>query len=290
MARHDRSVSFRRGFTLIEMAVVVAIVAVLAAAFIPDLVEAARTRMAEKAAEDVGRIQSAAQWYFAESVNLGSPDEGRWPGEGTSPLSASNGNRTCVARGAPQSPQDQLVADGYLQLSAFTNPWNTPYFVRLTPGAAVPTEVCGLSVSTALPTVIANSFRSFLPQAPACVPNNDCVTAGMAPGTSCCTSTIPKPGAEASFKYLTDTWIPQNVYSTTNMPVMSYSACGVCLPAGGGVFEKNCIQREDTETTSFPGNQVHPATFTGPCKLVFGDAACVGTLDGSRTTCRGTSL
>lgn len=289
MARHDRSLSIRRGFTLIEMAVVVAIVAILAAAFIPDLIEAARTRMAEKAAEDVGKIQSAAQWYFAESVNLGAPDEGRWPGEGTSPLSAVNGNRTCVARAAPDSAQDQLIADGYLQPAAFANPWNTPYFVRLTPGAAVPTEVCAFSVSTALPTVIANSFRSFLPQA-ACVPNNDCLAAAAVPGTSCCTSTIPKPGAEASFKYLTDTWIPQNVYSATNMPVMSYSGCGACTAAGGGVFEKNCIQREDIETTSFPGNQVHPTTITGPCKLVFSDAVCAATLNASKTTCRGVSM
>lgn len=201
------------GFTLIELAVVVAIIAILSAAFVPDLIEASRTRMAQKAAEDVAQIHSAGQWYFTESVSAGAPDTARWPGEGVSPGGASDGNRTCVARTgvAPKTPQEQLVAAGYLQGVAFTNPWGNPYLVTLNTSVATPTPVCGLRVSTALPTAVANAFTSFLPNA-ACTASSDCA-GGTPTDTSCCTSTIPKPGGEAPFQYLTNTWIPANVYT-----------------------------------------------------------------------------
>lgn len=154
--RQRQSSNRSRGFSLIELGIVLGVSAILATAVLPDVIQAARDKMAERAAADVGVIQDAARWYFIQTLNDKLPaNRGVWPGE--------SGPNSCnmavdgIAR---------LVSRGYLT-SAPKNPWDFPYKVALvqqaTLGSGGIDPGCNFEVSTEVPKAVRTSFKNIVP-------------------------------------------------------------------------------------------------------------------------------
>ena len=66
----------QRAFTLVELAIVLAVISIVAAYITPDFIELARTGMAERAAADLLHLQDGARWFYHESPGA-SGDPGR---------------------------------------------------------------------------------------------------------------------------------------------------------------------------------------------------------------------
>jgi len=201
--RHGRVRSRNRGFTLLELGIVIGVAAILTAAIVPDLIETMRNRMAEKAAADVAVIHDAARLFYIQNTFLG---PGRWPGEN------SVGQCKDSFDGIGKAKQELLMG-GYLTggggpanplLTAenfMTNPWGKPLEMTVYAPTASTSPACLFGVATDVPEVISRAFISFLPQAACnaaggggpCPPT----TGGGAPtaGFVRCCSYVPKPGA-----------------------------------------------------------------------------------------------
>lgn len=197
-----------RGFTLLELGIVIGVSAILAAAIVPDLVETMRNRMAEKAAADVAVAHDAARLFYIQNQN---GTVLRWPGE--------QGAGLCLwalsGAAGPSQAWAQLLSGGYLASGSpnpfipgpkfMLNPWNQPYEPTLyAPGGIVVSPACLFGIATNVPAAIAPGFISFLPQA-ACNPPGGIgacpltVVGGAIPANfvRCC-SYVPKPGATAT--------------------------------------------------------------------------------------------
>ena len=136
-----------RGFTLLELGLVIGIISVLSAALLPSVLEAARTRMATRAAEEVRLIQEAARFYYLNPTNAAQGSV--WPGQ--------TNNTVCAQT---KEPIQELFDRGALQRSApdpanpaaapmMRNPWNQPYVTRLvSPLAGGTVDGCMVQVST----------------------------------------------------------------------------------------------------------------------------------------------
>lgn len=158
------------GFTLVELMIVIAVVAILSAAIVPSLIEHARTRMAERAAEDVTRLFDAAKWFYVEQGR-------RWPGQS---------GAGCAGNSA--DTQRELVDRRYApDNSAFVNPWGRAYVVQ------PETAGCQLTARTQVPLQVQNAFRSFLP-----FTSCTAIDAVWAQ----CTSRTPRPGSEAGYQFV----------------------------------------------------------------------------------------
>lgn len=122
-----KSFSSNGGFTLLEMAIVLAALALVSTAAIPYYIRQAQTAAAQKTAKEVSTIQEAAKWYYVANKV--------WP--------ASVGT---------------LQTAGFLNPSwTATNPWGNAYSISsngtsFTVTNTVPTEVAGV-LSRALPGV-----------------------------------------------------------------------------------------------------------------------------------------
>ncbi|HEY3451477.1 MAG TPA: prepilin-type N-terminal cleavage/methylation domain-containing protein [Myxococcales bacterium] len=195
LLRRTRS---RRGFTLIELGVVLAVTAILAAAILPDFIESARSRMAEKAAQDVAVIHDAARWFFIQTANVGGGVSGgkfRWPGEHNA--GACDNDSTPVNAGMAQMQQMGFVTTNPM------NPWGQDYDVEVkTPPGMGPLSTgmspgCSFSVTTNVPDEVRDAFTSFLPFARC---NDSTWCKAPRPGSSVpshysrCCSFVPKPG------------------------------------------------------------------------------------------------
>ncbi|MGC4120210.1 MAG: prepilin-type N-terminal cleavage/methylation domain-containing protein [Myxococcales bacterium] len=196
----------RRGFTLIELGIVLAVTAILAAAFVPDFVESARTSMAEKAAGDVNGLLDSARWYYVRSLD-GSAMTGRrgtWPGQ--------QGPQTCAMQlSPPNSGIQELWLSGYIT-SIPLNPWGQPYEAQLEyanalAGTGGPPPACNFELDTNLPndTGLLAAFKSFIPLAqcnnddPPPPPDRRCqVSTPLPAGFVRCCAFSPKPGVTVS--------------------------------------------------------------------------------------------
>jgi prepilin-type N-terminal cleavage/methylation domain-containing protein len=210
-----------RGFTLIELGIVIAASAILTAALLPDFIASAQNKMAEKSANDIANILSAADWYYADQAATGGT--GYWPGQ-----SQTGGSCTL----ASTSGQSQLVSGGYVpQTGAFSNPWGALYDIDLVAGTG--SSACSLRVTTSVPTGLGAAMSGFLFQAsctgcPAAPAGDPAAGFSSSAYQRCCTI-VPPPGAEASLAYLENTWIPQNPYTTIpTPPAAAMSGFGSC--------------------------------------------------------------
>ncbi|MEL6759257.1 MAG: type II secretion system protein, partial [Myxococcota bacterium] len=191
-----RMVRFRqskRGFTLIEMAIVLSVISILVAVVAPDFIEIARNDLAEQSAGEVTAIFDAAKWSYHESSPM-NPESMHWPGDPDAD-SVENG---------PRGIEDCLTGMGggcvrMLPPSALRNPWDQNYEAYIDPPSG------GLIVRTNVPTSVAGVMRSYMPGGECAAPYNGGVAPGFCntgppapPGMTRCCGMIPKPGNEAS--------------------------------------------------------------------------------------------
>jgi len=198
----------QRGFTLIELGIVIAITAVIAAVVVPDFIEMARNQLAKKAAVQVADLLEGARWSFHRTaVTADDPSAALWPGEST--VGQCPGG---------VDPLDFLGPEGQA-----LNPWGKEFHGRLRQGAAhggPPADArenyalngpgpdgngpdiinpgarnCALMITTEVPARVATVFQTYLPGA-GC--GGGCPGGGASPGFVICCSQIPKPGIAAS--------------------------------------------------------------------------------------------
>jgi general secretion pathway protein G len=104
----------KKGFTLIELMVVVLIIAILAALIVPRVIQRQEDAKRAKAASDISELDSSLQQYHLDNDNYPTTEEG---------LNA--------LRAAPQSAKNWRGP--YLQKALPTDPWQNPY-VYQSPG------------------------------------------------------------------------------------------------------------------------------------------------------------
>ncbi len=217
-----------RGYSLIELAVVLAVVSVLMAMVAPDFIEMTRNRLAEKATKDVVALQDAAKWYYHQS-STSNPALARWPGQNVASTCQVDAN----------TARANLTSEGYVTAANFMNPWSQPYIFSAQFGGT-----CNLRIATQVPEQIRGVLSAYLPGA-------RCVTAADAgcpynpnPGNAFCCSNINEPGYEAALaafkpEVMADTCDKLGgVWSGTQCNDMSISEtrhncsnnCGLCPP------------------------------------------------------------
>ncbi|MEM6532079.1 MAG: type II secretion system protein [Myxococcota bacterium] len=192
------------GFTLVELAIVLAVVSILVSVVAPDFIEVARNDLAEQAAVEMTTLFDGAKWFYHESEPE-APTEMRWPGDYDQDYREN----------FEMDVEDCLTGDGRVEAgldctnnllpsSALMNPWDQRYQMELVPSARA------LLVATNVPTSVGGVLRSYLPGGECSTPASnggvppsgqfcgagifDAVPAGY---VRCC-GVIPMPGTEAS--------------------------------------------------------------------------------------------
>jgi prepilin-type N-terminal cleavage/methylation domain-containing protein len=193
-----------RGFTLLEMGIVLAVAAILAAVVLPDFIETQRNKMAERAAEGLGVVFDAARWFRLQEPG------GIWPGEdspGSNPESCTIGGPTPTpGAGNFKNALSSDVGRGYVA-SGWNDPTSTlyanPWGESLDPDLwrANPTSLCMLRINTSVPKVVENAFIAYVPQGKC----NDitptaCDSIVPRTGYSRCCGFVPPPGVEAALQ------------------------------------------------------------------------------------------
>lgn len=191
----SRRTRARRGFTLLELGIVIGVAAILAAAIVPDIIETMRNRMAEKAAGDVALVHDAARLFYVQ--NTANPN--RWPGENAAGFCSTNYSRGKFLL--------DMLNGGYLTSGAgptnplgagspdfLRNPWGQGYEVSVYAPTAVANPACLFGVSTSVPLSVSEAFISYLPQA-SCGAGCPPAAAALPAGFVRCCSFVPKPGA-----------------------------------------------------------------------------------------------
>ena len=97
-----------RGFTLIELMVVVMIIAILAALIVPRVVQRQSDAMRAKASSDISELDAALQQYHLDNDGYPTTEEG-----------------LAALRTAPQSAKNWRGP--YLQKPIPPDPWQNPY-------------------------------------------------------------------------------------------------------------------------------------------------------------------
>ncbi|MEL6544149.1 MAG: type II secretion system protein [Myxococcota bacterium] len=203
------------GFTLIEVAVMLAVVGILAAVLVPDYIEVQRTDLGEQTAVEVISILDSAKWYYTgtgtDFGNLAYDENlSRWPGDSDSNNieDAPNSAEACLRGNGPAANRCNVQR---LSASDMINPWGEPYELNLYPAGIGG----GIGVRTNVPATAAGVLRAYLP-------GGECETGsngGLAPqfcpavtprpsGFVTCCSTIPRPGNEASYQAMTEEQTP----------------------------------------------------------------------------------
>ncbi|OGQ80138.1 MAG: hypothetical protein A2289_12975 [Deltaproteobacteria bacterium RIFOXYA12_FULL_58_15] len=205
-----------RGFTLIDMAIALTVLSILAAVMIPGNMSQARNRMGESAVRQIFTIFDAARWYHAYS---GPPTTEMylnadfkyhiWPGQAPTDPSEDD-PYLCRGNFVAADVQQQLKQWNLLEGGrAFKNPWEEAYAISLdspdktTPGYSSESEKnCWFTVTTAVPIDVVPMFTSYLPNAHcADVRADACPTNVTAPeGFVRCCASIPPPGMEVKFR------------------------------------------------------------------------------------------
>ena len=101
----------RRGFTLLEVVVVVAILAILAAVVVPQFLDRPGEARQVRAKQDIAAVVTALNLYRLDNYSYPSTDQGL---------------EALVSKPAGSPPADNWRAGGYLQRLP-VDPWGQPY-------------------------------------------------------------------------------------------------------------------------------------------------------------------
>jgi type II secretory pathway pseudopilin PulG len=168
------------GFTLLQMAVVIGVAAIVAAAIVPDIVEASRNRYAEVTVGQIAALHDAARDYYANSPL----NRGLWPAEvGQNECTTGIGSESQYSANAKRLLAVGGWVPGYsagavtYSTNAYQNAWGGNYDLSLyyvnNGTAAGPSQLpsCMFGVATEVPTAVMEVFLSNLPMS-ACNPAN----------------------------------------------------------------------------------------------------------------------
>ncbi|MEE8409916.1 MAG: type II secretion system protein [Myxococcota bacterium] len=216
-----------RAFTIIEMAVVLAVASIIAAVVLPDFIETARNDLADQTAVQLTELMSMArQFYHTEGLKVSDPFYARWPGE------SKGGTDGPDCRPGPIPSDTELITARLVRSGDLINPWRQSVFFSLqsaTPGCSGfcclfpslpgcggggggPQPIsCRFIVSTDVPQQVSLALTAHLPAA-ACNPigggrggrgrggGSPCPTMGQSPqpGYRRCCIGSPRPSVEAS--------------------------------------------------------------------------------------------
>ena len=148
----------RRGFTMIELLVVMAMIAVIAAAFVTSVEKARRRAYISRATVEMKEMTNAILAYeqYAPDRSLASVASGSWKDCDEGSMSMILGGATSASGGRVPVLYNGHVRTGYLR-----DPWNMPYRFRiektdtLERGGGADTKAISYSAAAALP----NFFR-----------------------------------------------------------------------------------------------------------------------------------
>ena len=110
----------KRGFTLLELLIVVTILAVLAGAMVPLFKSSKQDAQDAKTAADLDAIKSAAVMYHYDLAS--------WP------LVGNSGNTTCLVNNTSAACSGLANWNGPYLANWEMDPWNNPYLIYVTAG------------------------------------------------------------------------------------------------------------------------------------------------------------
>mgnify|MGYP000864364537 CR=1 FL=1 len=183
----------RSGFTLLQLGIVLAVGAILAAAVMPEVIETEREKMIQRILLDVTVHADAARAFHKQ--NGGWPGEAQW---GCNPVPVSEQIHATYKNVVAN--QGYVPFDPLGEASIYANPWDHRYLIDIIqrqPLAPAP-AVCLLRISTLVPTGLQQAFLSLVPQGRcggacgAVAPAADFVT--------CCAHVAP-PGLDAGVEF-----------------------------------------------------------------------------------------
>jgi hypothetical protein len=189
------------GFTLVQLAGVLAVMVLLCAVVVPDFIASRRVGLAERAIRDMAAVLDAARWFYVGSS--ADPFQQRWPGANAADCSPRGGEDTLQA----------LRAAG--QLSATfdaVDPWGNRYSFGTLLAEVEGEDVCLFEVrAERVPATVHAVFVNNLPRL------------GLAPTCAgdVCVARLPPPGREAAFRVTN--WTPP---SPTCTPSCAGRECG----------------------------------------------------------------
>ena len=186
MNRHASRGRAPRGFTLVELGVALAVAAILAAAVLPDMVEASRNKQVERTALDISYIHDAARWYRSQTNGI--TDSSLGVGADTWPGQSSGGSSGCSPVDSSTAFQN-IKANGFLVEGQPRNPWGRDFTAS---AYNHPNLGCVFLVSTEVPTAVASTLEAMLPQGRC--NNAVCGAPSATPGFTKCCSAAVRPG------------------------------------------------------------------------------------------------
>ena len=205
--RVGRAALATSGYTLIELGVVLGVIAIISGAVMVSVVEIAKNRAAQNAAEQIVMIQQAAKDYYHDSMidTAGGeikPDLAHWPSE---QAASATMYYTCKGGGI----LDELIAKGLVKMKKGfegKNAWGNEYKIELRAGGDPDTDgrvwKCALWIGVDVPPEVAGVLETYLPAATC---NDDTFCGSPETGKRCCTQ-IPRPGMEASMTRAKSAW------------------------------------------------------------------------------------
>lgn len=197
-----------RGYTLIELAIVLAVSSIMLAVVAPDFIAMTRVSLAEQSATEMTRVVEAAKWYYHESNRDDPALERVWPGQASAGDEVSDRTvRECLRGERPRCAR-RVVPDELL-----TNPWGQPYVLHVRNDTLV--------VESHVPDAVTGVLEASLPGA-LCDATDLYCGFGVAPaGFRACCSVSPRPGVEAS------------IAARTMTPELCSGVNGIFSPATG---------------------------------------------------------
>lgn len=172
-----------RGYTLVELALVLTVVSVMAAVVAPDFIAMARNDLAARSVHEITRIVETARWHYYHS-DPGDPTRPRtWPTTDTL-------GRVEMSPDAGSCLQDSTggCARRVLPDSMLTNPWGRDYDVRIVDDSLV--------VQTLVPEEVSGVLETRLPGGVCGNEHRYCGFGELPKGFRACCAVVPRPGLD----------------------------------------------------------------------------------------------